>query len=344
MSYILEALKKSQQQRELGQVPRLEENWLEAMPETDRPHPWLIATAVLAVAALVIALYAVLRSGGESPDAGMPAAAGAAAPQHRTGPGDASGVSTREDPDSRMPAEIAATGEASADRSLVAVRSPGQKAESRPNEARQAESGAAETEPNILVVPAPDPTGRPLPRGADELRRAVLGEEPPPPPAGDLLQSPLVPDDLRAEIEAFKREVKTRSTAAPEQKSPAPSEPTSSRQSQSGPPEKSAPPEQPGPVAPVEAAPSAEEPAEKAAEPALRPESRYGPPPALRVKLPPYVISVHVYNPEPTSRFVYINGSKYREQQTTAEGLKVEEITKAGVILSFEGESFFEPR
>jgi hypothetical protein len=60
--------------------------------------------------------------------------------------------------------------------------------------------------------------------------------------------------------------------------------------------------------------------------------------------LPPYNIAVHVYNSAADQRFVYINGHKRKEQEVTPEGLKIEEITAAGVILSFDGEPFFQRR
>jgi general secretion pathway protein B len=268
MSYILEALKKSQQQRELGQVPRLEESWLEQLPQAAQPHPWMIGSLVLAILALAVALYGVLREDEEVIDS-TPAAVGieqAGTPSFTT-----------------------------------------------------ADTEDTQPEPDILLVPAPDPHGQPLPRGAEEIRKAVLGDtsplpsepttasQPVPPPAP---QDSVAPETLIADIEAFKREVKGHGGAAAEARQPKPPRTPESR---------SVAVTEPPPPAPVEVSD----------------------PPA---DLPAYQISVHVYNAEQSDRFVYINGEKMQEQETTSQGLKIEEITQAGVILSFEGISFFARR
>lgn len=58
MSYILEALKQSQQQRELGEIPTLTaEPFVENRP-SGRLNPVLLATLLLALLSVVIALYA----------------------------------------------------------------------------------------------------------------------------------------------------------------------------------------------------------------------------------------------------------------------------------------------
>lgn len=256
MSYILEALKKSQQQRDLGQVPRLEESWLEQLPEAAHPHPWMLGSAVVALLALVVALYALMRDGGGEP---QPIQSSAADPK-----------------------PVASSAE-------------------------------------ILVVPAPDPSGRPLPRGAEEIRRAVLGEPPSPEPMSAPDAAPsgsVIPPTLIADIEAFKHDVKGRGERAPPPKP------------------------EPAPPRPVEARPAIPSPSASTAQPAL-PE---GPPPDLRQALPDYAITVHVYNADPAKRLVYVNGHKMREQDSTPEGVKVEEITSAGAILSFQGTRFFARR
>ena len=63
MSYILEALKKSQQEREMGQVPRLQATVFDD-PLEPRMQPWIVAAIGLAALAVVFALYAALPSTG----------------------------------------------------------------------------------------------------------------------------------------------------------------------------------------------------------------------------------------------------------------------------------------
>lgn len=65
---------------------------------------------------------------------------------------------------------------------------------------------------------------------------------------------------------------------------------------------------------------------------------------ALRAKLPPTAISVHVYDKKPRRRFVYIAGRKLAQGDTGRDGLKVEQILPDGAVLGWRGERFFEPR
>lgn len=61
MSFILEALKRSQQERALGQVPRIDTGLLVEEARGPRQNPWVIVALVLAGTAVAIALYAALR-------------------------------------------------------------------------------------------------------------------------------------------------------------------------------------------------------------------------------------------------------------------------------------------
>jgi general secretion pathway protein B len=58
------------------------------------------------------------------------------------------------------------------------------------------------------------------------------------------------------------------------------------------------------------------------------------------IEMPPLRIDMHVYSPEPSQRFVFINMSKYREGERLKEGPQVESIDSAGVILSHQGRRF----
>jgi len=63
-------------------------------------------------------------------------------------------------------------------------------------------------------------------------------------------------------------------------------------------------------------------------------------PASVREKLPPLAISFHFYSHDPGSRMVSINGHLLREGQAMNEDLKVEEIIADGVIMNFQGERF----
>lgn len=76
MSYILDALRKSQQQRELGSVPRLSTAQHLPLAAPGRAVPlWGIAAVGLAATALAIALYGALRAAPPAPPPPVAAAA-----------------------------------------------------------------------------------------------------------------------------------------------------------------------------------------------------------------------------------------------------------------------------
>lgn len=60
-------------------------------------------------------------------------------------------------------------------------------------------------------------------------------------------------------------------------------------------------------------------------------------PPSVRQDLPPIAISGHSYSGDPALRLVMINGSTMREGQAITGGLRLEQITSDGVILSYQG-------
>jgi general secretion pathway protein B len=63
-------------------------------------------------------------------------------------------------------------------------------------------------------------------------------------------------------------------------------------------------------------------------------------PPAIRTSLPDLKISAHYYTAERQSRFTKINEQTLREGQAFASGVKLEEITPDGVVLSCQGYRF----
>jgi len=58
------------------------------------------------------------------------------------------------------------------------------------------------------------------------------------------------------------------------------------------------------------------------------------------LEMPPLRMDMHVYSPEPSQRFVFINMAKYREGERLKEGPQIESIDSAGVILSHQGRRF----
>lgn len=56
--------------------------------------------------------------------------------------------------------------------------------------------------------------------------------------------------------------------------------------------------------------------------------------------LPDMHIDLHVYSNNPAERFVFINMSEYREQDTTEEGPRLQRITPEGALLEYRGSTF----
>lgn len=59
--------------------------------------------------------------------------------------------------------------------------------------------------------------------------------------------------------------------------------------------------------------------------------------------IPPAALSLHVYDKNPAARFVFVNGQRAREGDTLQNGLRVDEITAEGAVLSFRGSRFLLP-
>ena len=61
---------------------------------------------------------------------------------------------------------------------------------------------------------------------------------------------------------------------------------------------------------------------------------------ARGTQLPEMRLDLHVYDPDPAKRFVFINMRKLREGESLPEGVRVDEITQTGARLSFRGNQF----
>ena len=63
--------------------------------------------------------------------------------------------------------------------------------------------------------------------------------------------------------------------------------------------------------------------------------------PEIRSAIPNLAVSMLIYSKSPESRWININGSKKQEGQEIAPGLKVEQIMPDGAILNYRGQRFF---
>ena len=60
-------------------------------------------------------------------------------------------------------------------------------------------------------------------------------------------------------------------------------------------------------------------------------------PDAVRAALPPLVVAVHVWNPQPSARFIIVGGHVYHEGDRLASQLRLVIITQSGLVVDFRG-------
>jgi general secretion pathway protein B len=288
MSYILEALKKSQQERELGQVPTLDA--LAPAPQRRSPHvsPWGLATLIMAGLALALALYAALFRGEPQPaNQGVDTLAGA--------------PSMPPVPDVQSTALP-----------LPAVSNPAPSpapslADTQPRVPAPA-LASSDTEPDVMDIPASDdwmemdqeigpaqpsdaevePVPEPRPRRSKPARTTLPEPEVAP-----------IPPDLRRDVAAFREQLERERGGAPRSKAAkdTPLDPTKLK-------------------LPLD----------------------------VQARLPAFIMTAHIYDAVADKRFIVINSLKYREGDTTREGLKVDTILQNGVVLDFEHNRFYRER
>lgn len=61
---------------------------------------------------------------------------------------------------------------------------------------------------------------------------------------------------------------------------------------------------------------------------------------ARGASIPELRLDMHVYAARPADRFVFVNMRRLREGEATADGLRVEQITPEGAVLSWQGKRF----
>jgi len=61
-------------------------------------------------------------------------------------------------------------------------------------------------------------------------------------------------------------------------------------------------------------------------------------------RLPRFLLTVHLFDADPSKRFVILDGRKTREGESSRNGILVQEVLPDGVILVFDGHPFFRPR
>lgn len=321
MSYILDALKKSQKDRELGRVPILTSSLHLSAERPTKTSPWTIAAVALAAMAVLIALYAAI-----GPRLGT--SVSPAPPVSQTTPQDKAKAPATEPPMAEHPGPAAQPGPAPRPRSTAGeplVRGT------------LARSPEVEEQAPILDEAAL----------REQVERFEAQQHEPRPTTSAFApgsgKGPTIPPDLRRDILDFKRQAlretgkkerpapKQASAPDPKERVVVPPPPAAATAPPPAQPEVSTPP---GGNNTATASPSA---VRSGAVQPPRDAEGGGKPPQARV-------TVHVYAEEPSKRFVIINSMRAREGDRTDEGLVVEEIRPDGVVLSFQGQRFFRAR
>ena len=380
MSYILEALRRSQAERELGRVPTLEGAALVAEDPAKPPQrwPWALVSVALASAAVLIALYAALRSPegvrGATPGTVVARQASAVAnplsqvplpqspiPQPQTIPGAIAPLHPT--PAGADPA--AGTPTDGGDRGLPSPPPQPETLPAIPAVAPRVATTAGVPPSTAVGAAGSVPADAPLVEAPPPKSLArVSPPDPTAPPMGDgaVVTGPAAKDDAAAQLELeLQRQLESDPAAA---QNPASVAPEAAR-------------EDPGPtpippdlIADIDAfkhqvkggpgkGKGKEKEKEKEKEKgkdaqvvATAPQPTAAPAPAgdptqLRLThdqeaaLPKFMMTVHVYDPQAPRRFVLINGVKYGEGAKTREGLTVEEIRADGAVLAHQGHPFF---
>lgn len=282
MSFILDALRRSEHERQRQAGPALVE--APVAPPKARPNPWATAAiALLVVNLAAIGVLLLVRSGGEQAEAPAP-----------------------------VPAPTTQSAQARAPAPQPVPRSIPQ---SIPQPAPQPSPAVA---PPVAAAPPALPGALPSASRTPPMLRPA--EPAPPLPGRNPLEAEVVGSSPALADEAVAR------AAAPPP----------------GPPAVVRAPTGGGTVVyqslddldPVTSRPSAAPPSNLPTADEL----------TARGGLPELKLELHVYSSNPSERFAFVNGSRYREGDTTREGAQVEEITRDGVVMSLRGNRFLLPR
>lgn len=303
MSYILQALQKSEQERHRGEVPDLQTVSTPAQPARRgiTAWPW-VAGGLVAINLAVLVLW--LGSGPSQSEqpvtrAGAATQTGQAAPATKankdhspeSNPGSQSGQNSPQTADAKVAPQPEQDEPAAATKDDASTTSPVADTRSKPQPPTQ--SKGADRGPGI---PARSSTSV---AGAQETDTA-------PPHTKTAPRS----GDAPAGYEGLARA----STATPPSKPAQPSSgPTQPDTSKAGNTAGSPPPDVP---------------------------SRYGLPDKIRRALPDIQISVHVFAEAPERRKVRINGRMLQEGDEVAPELMLERITRSGVVLRYRDRAF----
>ncbi|MDP3295083.1 MAG: general secretion pathway protein GspB [Nevskia sp.] len=349
MSLILDALKRAERERKLGQAPTALEEVAVAPPaarQTPGRRPILLGFAAVAVAAL--AAFALLRTGHPAVPAAIPAAAPAESafvpvtnePARPATPAAANPADGSQDARIEDAASIASLDD------LTDADAPGAAAATADETtgAMQVDGGSNLVTPSlppaVAQPPAPvaaaaaKPLVVPPPASSSSSRTLKLEPRPSPPAAAPASAAPKLATAESPSLDSA-------AIATPTNVIPAAGEalviPIEEYVPGNAVPAAPAATPAPAPVtrraAPAAAAAVATQPDPSASVRRLKDM-----PPAFRAEFPAITIDVHVYNDSPQRRFVLINGRRYREGEALSEGPRIAQIVPEGIVFDWRNE------
>lgn len=308
MSYILDALNRSQQKRELKEVPTLATAPTLVTGEVEEKSRVLLGWGLVLITLFVVALLWLTTKAGIFSSAGEQSASHAIdMVQQIPAP-----VAQVEKADPNLPkvksADVVGVGEEA--RLTQAPAVPPWQLENQPSPA-QSDAKPEEPKPELLTAK----------KAAEQQIVAVVPTE--------------TESAFRREMMGLKKQFEKQSEKSVEQANVPLREETAvaveEKESIAAP----SPPEQ------VKAAP--EPVTTQASEPPARPVRERQLPVTVSSRLPKRKVTLHAYSEVPQERFIILNSQRMEEGEKTNQGLLVKEIFPDGVIFEFEGYSFFKP-
>jgi general secretion pathway protein B len=305
MSYILDALKKSERQRSLGRVPTLDTaHYAETRPRR-RWWPWAIVAVVL-VNGAVLALL--LRPSPSSPPAS------AAGPQPKTAP------SVQNPVQAQVPVPPAPKTPAASSAATAAA----------PRAAEPKHVGTPVQQTSVAAAQAPTaPPQKATPRTLNELAPAAPpSSSPAHKPPASIANPPAATAPARPPTPVHREPARpeTRVAAGAPNRTGAPedTEAAANADAEAG----------------NEATGQAQAPAEATAEATYPVPLLRQLPFEFQQSVPSVRIDALVYSDEQQGRMVFIDRHKYREGQEVAGQLLLEKIERGGIVLSYKGQRF----
>lgn len=322
MSYILDALRKSEQERQRGTTPGLATT--HAPPRARKSGravwPWLLAAALLTNAGVLVWWLEPWK--GKAPTGSVADLRTATPVPPDKASASAGDRDAKESEAPSVPAEKRQTGtQATSERGL-----PPSPEDARGSDASKSSTGLARKPADRPADPAARPggtasSGAAVPRFSQAKAGEPVKPDPALPGGSPVLQS-VLPN----------RAGEPSKTEEPRRAAPQPSQPPAA----AAPPAPLVPPtgaSDSGLMEDLKPLISETRPARK--EPDFRQI-----PASLRNTIPKISLSFLVYSDKPSERRVTINGKVLREGDEVSEGLKLEQITQEGAVLSYRGFQF----